>query len=238
MKFTTTVNKQMKEQHTVTGSPDIQKVSIFGSIGHVRITIDSPGRNTRFFGVTLDDENRGVVVDNYSLRGVSGETLKSIPEKTLQDFDRLRSYDLIVLQYGLNVATKTGNNYSYYKKAMTEEINYLRKNLPESDFLLVSVGDRAAKIDGEMKTMPGVINLLATQQAVAAECGIAFWNLMDAMELDGGIVEYVKSNPPKANLDYTHINFHGGELVAKHLFETIEYEKEKYILRKKNSELK
>ena len=238
LKFTTTVNKQSKEQHSAEGSADIQEVSVFGSIGQIRITIDNPGRNTRFLGVTMDDENAGVVVDNYSLRGVSGETLRSIPEKTLQDFDKLRSYDLIVLQYGLNVATKNGYNYDYYKKAMTGVINYLRKNLPSTDFLLVSVGDRAAKIDGEMKTMPGVKNLLVTQQKIASECGIAFWNLMDVMELDGGIVEYVKSKPPKANLDYTHINIHGGELVARHLFETIEYEKERYIEKKKNNELK
>jgi len=238
LKFTTTVNKQTKEQHVAAGSPDIQKVSVSGRVGHIRITIDNPGKNTRFFGITMDDEKAGVIVDNYSLRGISGESLRSIPEKTLQDFDKLRSYDLVVLQYGLNVATKTGDKYSYYKKAMIEAINYLRTNLPHTDFLLVSVGDRAAKIDGEMETMPGVKNLLVTQQAIASECGVAFWNLMEAMELDGGIVEYVKSKPPKANLDYTHINIHGGELVAKHLFETIEYEKEKYIEKKKYSELK
>jgi len=238
LKFTTIINRQIKEQHKVSGSPDIQKISVYGRIGHVRITVDNQGKNTRFFGVALDDENTGAVVDNYSLRGVSGETLRSIPEKTLRDFDKLRSYDLIILQYGLNVATKTGSKYDYYKKSMTEVINYLRENLPHTDFLLVSVGDRAAKIDGEMKTMPGVKNLLATQQAIAAECGIAFWNLMDVMALDGGMVEYVKSKPAKANLDYTHINFHGGELIAEHLFETIEYEKEKYIEKEKNSKLK
>jgi len=238
LKFTTTVNKRTQEQHIATGSSDIQEVSVLDRIGHIRITVDNPGKNTRFFGVTLDDENTGVIVDNYSLRGVSGETLSSIPEKTLQDLDKLRSYDLVVLQYGLNVATKTGSKYDYYKKSMVAVINYLRKNLPHADFLLVSVGDRAAKIDGEMQTMPGVKNLLVIQQAIASECGVAFWNLMNVMALDGGIVEYVKSKPPKANLDYTHINVHGGELVAKHLFETIEYEKEKYIEKKKYSESK
>jgi len=238
LKFTTTVNRQAREQHSAAGSHDIQKVSVHGRIGHVRITVDNPGNNTRFFGLTMDDENTGVIIDNYSLRGTSGETLGSIPEKTLQDLDKLRHYDLVVLQYGLNVATKTGSKYDYYKKAMVEVISYLRKNLPRTDFLLVSVGDRAAKIDGEMQTMHGVKNLLVTQQEIASECGIAFWNLMDVMALDGGIVDYVKSKPPKANLDYTHINKYGGELIAKHLFETIEYEKERYIEKKKFNELK
>ena len=238
LKFTTAVNRGMKEQHNVKSGAGIRKISIRGRIGHIRITIDNPGKNSCFFGVTMDDENAGVIVDNYSLRGVSGETLKSIPQKTLQDFDKLRSYDLIILQYGLNVATKMGSNYDYYKKSMIGVINYLQENLSNSDFLLVSVGDRAAKIDGEMKTMPGVKNLLVAQEEIASECGIAFWNLMDAMKLDGGMVEYVKSKPSKANLDYTHINIHGGELIAKHLFETIEYEKERYLEKKKQNKSK
>jgi lysophospholipase L1-like esterase len=223
LKLTTTINRQTREQHSITGSPDIQKISVQGRIGHIRITIDNPGKNTRFFGVALDDENTGVIVDNYSLRGISGETLKSIPEKTLQDFDQLRSYDLVVLQYGLNVATKTGEKYDSYKKAMIEVIHYFQKNLPHSDLLLVSVGDRDAKINGEETTMPGIKNLLVTQEAIASECGIAFWNLIDVMALDGGMAGYVKSKPPRANLDYTHINARGGDLVAKHLFESIEY---------------
>lgn len=233
LKFTTTVNRQTTEEHNIAGGSDIQKESVFGHIGNIQITIDNPGKNTRFFGVTLDNGNEGIIIDNYSLRGISGEKLKSIPEKTLQDFDKMRSYDLIILQYGLNVATKTGSNYEYYKKAMVNVINYFRENLPNSDFLLVGVGDRATKINGEMVTMPGVKNLLATQQAIASECGIAFWNLMEVMQLDGGIVEYVNSKPPKANLDYTHINFNGGDLVAKYLFETIEYGKEKYLEKNK-----
>lgn len=233
LKFTTTVNKKIKEQHQVNGNADIQKVSVFGRIGNIQISVDNPGKNTRFFGVALDDENAGIIVDNYSLRGISGVTLKSIPQKTLQDFDKLRSYDLIVLQYGLNIATKNGENYENYKKAMVDVINYFRENLPHSDFLLVSVGDRAAKIDGNMTTMPGIVNLLVTQQAIASECGIAFWNLKDAMALDGGMIEYVKSKPSKANLDYTHVNARGGELIAKHLFEAFEYGKEKYLEKEK-----
>ncbi|MDR1553596.1 MAG: hypothetical protein LBS69_09075 [Prevotellaceae bacterium] len=238
LKFTTTVNRKSVKQHTVKGSNNIQKISVDGRIAHIKITVDNPGINTRFFGVTLDDEKTGIVVDNYSLRGVSGINLKSIPEKTLKDFDKLRNYDLIILQYGLNVATKTQTKYDYYKKTMTDVINYLRNNLPNSDFLLISVGDRAAKIDGEMKTMPGVKNLLTAQQTIASECGIAFWNLIDAMALDGGMVGYVKSKPAKANLDYTHIKIHGGEQIANHLFEAIEYGKERYLEKKKYNELK
>ncbi|MDR2293566.1 MAG: hypothetical protein LBE11_08860 [Prevotellaceae bacterium] len=236
LKFTTTINRKTSQKHIVESSKNIQKISVDGPISHIKITIDNPGINTRFFGIALDDEKQGIVVDNYSLRGVSGESLKYIPAKTLKDFDKLRSYDLIILQYGLNVASKTQTKFDYYKKTMKGVINHLRSNFPNSDFLLISVGDRAVKINGEMTTMPGVKNLLATQQNIAAECGIAFWNLIDAMALNGGITGYVKSKPPKANLDYTHINMRGGEQIANHLFDAIEYGKERYFEKKKYNE--
>ena len=44
----------------------------------------------------------------FSVRGSSGLHLRSIPLHTLRDFQRLRPYDLIVVQYGLNVATERG----------------------------------------------------------------------------------------------------------------------------------
>ncbi|MDR2125711.1 MAG: hypothetical protein LBP63_02620 [Prevotellaceae bacterium] len=238
LKFTTVINRKDSQQHTISGSKDIQKITVNGQIAHIKITVNNPGINTRFFGVAMDNDTTGIVVDNYSLRGASGESLKSIPEKTLKDFDKLRNYDLIILQYGLNVASKTQTKYDYYKKTMKNVINHLRSNLPNSDFLLISVGDRAAKINGEMQTMPGVKNLLLAQQQIASECGIAFWNLIDAMALDGGMKGYVKSKPPKANLDYTHINIRGGEQIANHLFEAIEYGKERYFEKKKYNKLK
>ncbi|MDR0843720.1 MAG: hypothetical protein LBN71_00725 [Tannerella sp.] len=236
LKFTTTVNKKIREQYTIQGSPDIQQITVEGEIANIRITVDDPGTNTRFFGVSMDEKQSGVIVDNFSVRGTSGVALKSIPAKTICDFDSLLHYDLVILQYGLNVATTNGKKYDTYKKSMSEVLAYLRANFAKADFLLVGVGDRAMKSDGGMVTMPGVMNLSAVQQSVAAENEIAFWSLIDAMSLDGGIAGYVKSKPSKANLDYTHINVRGGETIAGHLFEAFEYGKEKYMERKNRHE--
>ena len=99
---------------------------------------------------------------------------------------------------------------------------------------MISVSDRTTKINGEMQHMIGFKNLVATQHIIASENGIAFWNLVDAMGIDGGMEGYVKSKPSKANLDYTHINRRGGELVAKRLFESLEYALDKYKNKKLN----
>ena len=45
---------------------------------------------------------------------------------------------------------------------------------------------------------------------------------------EGSIVQMVNSNPPLANLDYTHINFLGGRKLGKLLYEAMEWGYENY----------
>ena len=58
-----------------------------------------------FFGTALESDG-GVIIDNFSLRGASGQTLADLPEATLREFDKLRPYDLIIVQYGVNAVTE------------------------------------------------------------------------------------------------------------------------------------
>jgi hypothetical protein len=203
----------------------LQQMSVEGEIGSIRWTVTSAD-SACFYGTTLDDRS-GITIDNFSLRGSSGLSLQSIPMATLREFDRLRPYDLIVLVYGLNVATERGRLYDKYKEGMNRSIEHMKEAFPQAGFLLVSVGDRDYRTEeGELRTMPGIINLIRYQQALAADHHIAFWNLFEAMGGRGSIEKMVESNPPQANLDYTHINFRGGKRVAQWLFDALTYGKE------------
>ena len=64
----------------------------------------------RALGVALENET-GVVVDNYSLRGNSGMTLSRLDSARCRELSAIRPYDLIVLQYGLNIVTDTVMQY-------------------------------------------------------------------------------------------------------------------------------
>lgn len=70
----------------------------------------------------MDPRQDYLVVDNFSTRGNSGQQLGNIPMSILRQYNRLRTYDLIVLQYGLNVASDKVMNYTYYKDAMLKPI--------------------------------------------------------------------------------------------------------------------
>lgn len=217
--------------HEEPGDDRLQMLSVEGRIGQVKWSVEQSDSVT-FFGAAMDGK-QGVAVDNFSVRGSSGLHLRSIPLKTLKAFQRVRPYDLIVLQYGLNVATERGVNYESYKKGMLTVIAHLKEAFPEAAILLVSVGDREFKDDrrnGELRTMPGVKNLIRYQQSIAADSRIAFWNMYEAMGGEGSILDMIDRK--MANLDYTHINFKGGKHLSGILFETLMYGKEQYEKRK------
>lgn len=202
-----------------------------GRIGSARWTV-TEGDSAVFFGVAMDGLS-GITVDNFSMRGSSGLSLRSIPVQTLKDFNDFRPYDLIVLQYGLNVATERGRDYSHYMSGMTTTLQHLKEAFPQAGILVVSVGDRDYKTEeGNLRTMPGIKNLVRYQQHLAADNGVAFWNLFEAMGGDGSMVKLVEAKPSQANLDYTHINFRGGKRLAGLLYEALIYGKEQYDRRR------
>jgi lysophospholipase L1-like esterase len=176
-------------------------------------------------GVALED-NAGVVIDNFSLRGNSGVTLDRLDVHSCHRLNAIRPYDLIVLQYGLNVASETVRNYGWYRDELTEVIEHVRECFPEADILLLSVSDRSHYHDGAFRTMPAVVSLLKAQRQAAERTQVAFWNVFQAMGGENSMVRYVKYN--WASKDYTHLSFRGGRELANALYDALILEKELY----------
>ena len=195
------------------------------SIGSIRCMVEQAD-SAVFYGLAMDDVC-GIVVDNFSLRGASGLSIRNIPLKNLSDFNRLRPYDLIVVQYGLNVATDYGRDYSRYIEGMDTVIRRLKSAFPTASLLLIGVGDRDFRDEeGRVRTMPGIKHLVAWQQQLAADNGIAFWNLFEAMGGESSMARLEEAEPPMANHDYAHINFRGGKYLASLLYEALMHGKE------------
>ncbi len=228
-------NKKDTVSYQVQPDNGVQRLEADGPTTDIKWVVNSPvDPATTFFGVALESR-RGVCVDNFSLRSASGTTLQTIPAATLHAFNQVRPYDLIILQYGLNVAGPQSTKFDKYEKSMISVIDTIKGAFPEAGILLVGVSDRAYKDkSGNFKTMPGILNLIPCQQGIAAKTGIAYWNLFEAMGGEGSIQKMVKANPSQANRDYTHINFKGGKRLATLLYETLVYGKEQYDKRMGN----
>jgi hypothetical protein len=178
------------------------------------------------YGVGLDCD-RGVQLDNLSLRGNSGISLYAIPTHRLREFNAHRPYDLVFLQYGLN-AFSPATNFEGYKKKMIGVVNRLKGCFPKARFVLVGMSDKGEMVDGEVVTCQGIYAFIEAQRQVAESTGICFWNMFQAMGGEGTIARWAEGEHPLAAKDFTHISPAAGRIIARKLTASFLLEYEKY----------
>jgi len=204
--------KQFKD--SLKGHELVNEAVLCSKPGSRQLKASFKGDSLTLFGISEESEN-GVLIDNLSLRGNSGTPMQVIPEKVLKGFNKFMKYDLIVLQYGTNVVSGADTNMVWYERGMIKVINRLKRDFPQSDILLISVGDKSYKENMQFVTQPNVPVLVETQRRIARETGVAFWNLFQAMGGPNSMVKMVEANVPLANKDYTHLNARGAAKIGK-----------------------
>ncbi len=165
------------------------------------------------YGASLEDET-GIYIDNFAIKGNSGLGLQAIQEKNLAAFDSLLHYDLIVLQFGLNVSNSPTTDFTAYVKGMSRLINRLKEAFPSTPILLLSVSDRSQRRQGQFVTMPVIPFLIQAQEKIAFDNKLLFWNLFEAMGGENSMAQFANARPALANKDYTHLNFAGGRKIG------------------------
>ncbi|MEI8048426.1 MAG: hypothetical protein WCI92_13660, partial [Bacteroidota bacterium] len=183
------------------------------------------------YGASLEDET-GIYIDNFAIKGNSGLGLRAIPQRNLAVFDSLLNYDLIVLQFGLNVSNSPTTDFTSYISGMAKLINKLKEAFPEIPILLLGVSDRSKRSQGQFVTMPVIPLLIQAQEKIAFDNKLLFWNLFEAMGGENSMALFANSKPALANKDYTHLNFAGGRKVGLSFARSFIYEVEKYQKRR------
>ncbi len=179
------------------------------------------------FGMYLNNPS-GVYVDNFSVRGSSGSVLTTLSKELSTQLTQHVPYDLLIIQYGLNVITPNKKRgYATYQKMMQSAIARLQECYPGVPILMMSIGDKGTKGSDGVTTHPGVVPLMEAQRQMARKAGIAFWNTYKAMGGEKSMVEFVNNKPPMAAKDYTHINYLGGEKIADQLFKSLMIEQKR-----------
>lgn len=170
--------------------------------------------NILCYGVSLESEG-GVAVDNFSVRSNNGHAIFGTGAAINRQAHDMLGYDLVVLQYGLNIMQKGQRGYSNYRTQLCNMIAYAERCFPGAAILVMGVSDRWVRSDESGSYVPiGSVDALTSYQRAAADSTkVAFWNTSQAMAALGGMPAFV-ANGWAAN-DYTHINFKGGRKVAE-----------------------
>ncbi len=201
----------------IAASEHVQAIETPVMTGDVSYTIQS-GRPT-LFGVA-HESGEGIVIDNFSMRGSSGITLAHIPTQTLTEFSRLRPYDLIIFEYGVNAISEhpKPDDLKWYMRNMRKVIAHYQKCFPQTSLLILGAPDRGARRGNSIGTMDGIESLVEAQRQLAKSCGTGFYSLFHAMGGRGSMGKLVNQN--LASKDYIHLKPKGGKEIARHIYES------------------
>ena len=170
-----------------------------------------------FTGIGADfDSKSGIAVDNFSVRSNNGQAMFWSSASVNAQIHSMRPYDLVILQYGLNIMQADRHNYSLYGEQVEKMVRYVESCFPGAAVLVMGVSDRSQRNEQGIVPMTAAVDLTRAQREAAERCGVAFWSTYDAMQRLGGMTAFVEKG--WAGKDYTHINYAGGREIARQLY--------------------
>ena len=196
-----------------------------GHISTLKFSLVSGASGFTCYGVSLDASS-GIAVDNFSTRGNSGLPLASVNDALNASFCAAHPYDLIILQYGLNIISPKQLDYSHYTMKMGNAIRHLKATTGRAEYLILGVSDRGKKSEGKVVTMPAAVKLEEAQIHLASELGLTFWSTRAAVVRLGGIGKLAERG--WAAKDYTHLAHRGGAELASQFLEAFLLEEKYY----------
>lgn len=189
------------------------------------------GISPDFYGFDIEG-SKGVQVDNYGIRGHSGDGLMLINNSYLASQFKDLKTKLIIFQYGANVVPYLDDTAEC--KRMEEAYYQLfmkyKQAAPNASILVISSGDIATKKHGTEGSYPLLPCFVQCQKNAALRAGCAFWNLYESMGGNNSILKWVEKR--LASKD-GHLSPGGQEIFATQLYSALQLEYEVYKLRKK-----
>ncbi len=213
-----TLNDSLRREFEVEGAAAVRQVTV--TAPHIRSLAFKVNSGTEgFIGYGAVFEADGVVVDNYSVRSNNGQAMFWTNPSVNAQVNDLAGYDLVILQYGLNIMQTGVHNYTNYARQIEKMVVYVQQCFPTAAVLVLGVSDRSVKTDAGFEPMDAIPYMLDYQRGAAENTGAAFWPTCDAMRSLGGMEQFVANG--WAGKDYTHINYAGGRRVAWSLVDAI-----------------
>ncbi len=188
--------------------------------GEHQLELQTTRGTSRFFGVVLERDQPGVVLDAIGIQGARMRFLDKQDEAHFAEQLRWRNPQLLVYQFGAN---ESADGYAVpmpeYHASMKAVLLKHRRALPQASCLVVGVMDRASRSGDTLKSSSIIPLLLAEQEQVAKEVGCAFFDTYRAMGGQGSMPRWVKRGLGQADL--THPSAVGSEILGTWLYRAL-----------------
>jgi len=176
--------------------------------------------NVRLFGVTLERDVPGVVLDAIGIVGARIRTLSENDDSHFAEALAWRKPNLVVFQFGAN---ESADGFAYpmpaYHESMKQVLDRVRLATPDAGCLIIGAMDRARRENEHLVTVPIIPHIVEEQRRVASEVGCAFWSAYDAMGGKGSMARWVRLGLGTG--DYTHPTSWGAERLGNWIYSAL-----------------
>ena len=219
------------EVSTTADTPRLQLHRLLVSTGKHRLQVAPKGDGpVRLFGVSMEADEPGVIVDSLGIRGREARDWLRWDEGLFASGVMGLSPDLVVLAYGTNEAADQRYSMEAYRADLSEVLRKLRRALPADDVpcILAGPSDRGWKLgDGRYAIWDRTAPVAQVQREVAAEHGCAFWDWHAAMGGDGSMVGWYYADPKLGAGDLIHHTRAGYVWIADRFIAAIDAQRER-----------
>lgn len=175
---------------------------------------------SRLFGVVLERDTAGVVLDALGIQGARIRFLDKQDDAHWAEQLAFRAPNLLVYQFGAN---ESADGFLYpmedYHRTMKAVLEQAARAVPNASCLVIGAMDRAAKRGDELISIRVLPHIIEQQRRVAAEVGCAFFDTFAAMGGTGSMPSWVRRGLGQADL--THPSAVGAELIGTWLFRAL-----------------
>ncbi|HXS17761.1 MAG TPA: hypothetical protein VN764_11260, partial [Polyangiaceae bacterium] len=226
--------KVAQQVDTNATSKETRQVAVEVVDGEHRFELRHVRGTTRTFGVVLERNGPGVVLDALGIQGARIRFLDKQDDTHLAQELKWRRPDLIAYQFGAN---ESGDGYAYpmdeYLRTMKLVIEQGQKALPTASCLIIGAMDRA-RVENGVTTSMRIIGLIVEQQQRAArELGCAYFDTYHAMGGWGAMPNWVKRGLGQA--DMTHPSGVGAIRLGNWIYQALMNEYGHYLERTRKS---
>ncbi len=208
----------------------IHKIKMSSPVLNVKLQFTS-NNSPEFYGLFFDSYN-GVQVDNYAIRGHSGDGLMLINPEFLAQQIKALNVKLIIFQFGANVVPYIKNEKScqMLKTVYSDLFARFKQAAPNTSVLVIGAGDMARHVEGGYASYQMLPRIRDIQREAALENGCAFFDLFGMM---GGINSIMTWSQKRLASNDGHLSPKGQEILGNELFSGLMVEYNMYLYKNK-----
>ena len=148
-----TLNDTLRRTFDIPGDEAVRRIVVRAPHLHaLAFEVLSGTEGFAGYGAVFESD-AGVVVDNYSVRSNNGQAMFWTDPSVNAQIDAMLHYDLVILQYGLNIMQAGVKDYSGYSRQIEKMVDYVRRCFPGAAVLAgrqrpFGEGRRGLRTDG------------------------------------------------------------------------------------------